>query len=451
MSNSVASNPPIKPRIIIHGGAGNIRRENLPTESYEAYRTSLLAVLKSASCLLSRPDAKALDVATHAVTLLEDNPLFNCGKGAVFTRAGTTELEASIMVSNGYRKRGVGCMTLTTVKNPIKLAREMLIRGEQVDGGGAQGHCQLSGKYMEKLAEDWGMDIVESDYFFTQKRWDEHIRGHRREVNATVQESVWNGDSFPRNRGHGEEFERHSRKNGVHAIQGTDSQKCCVQQPGKSEVPAPPPHIAHVYGDPSWDGHEYLPQGTVGAVVLDRFGTICTATSTGGLTNKLPGRIGDTPTLGAGFWAEEWTEDVSDAVEGEWELIQWDNISRGEDGEAYSSTMQIRHAIGLSGTGNGDSFLRTNAVRSAGAMSRFSSASIPLANAVSRIAGSGGELQKSAGDRWGKTGEGEGGMIGIELVGSKSSVVWDFNCGGMFRAWIDDVGKHNFMAFKEKY
>jgi L-asparaginase len=112
---------------------------------------------------------------------MEDNPLFNCSKGAVFTCAGTTELEASIMVSNGYRKRGVGCMMLKRVKNPIKLAREMLVKGEYSDGGGAQGHSQLSGEVLEELAEKWGLELVEQGYFFTQRRWDEHIRGLQKE------------------------------------------------------------------------------------------------------------------------------------------------------------------------------------------------------------------------------------------------------------------------------
>jgi L-asparaginase len=415
MVTSDLTKPQIKPRIIIHGGAGNIRRENLPKASYEAYRVSLLSILKSASCLLSKSGATALDVATHAVTLLEDNPLFNCGKGAVFTRAGTVELESSIMVSNGYRKRGVGCMTLKTVKNPIKLAREMLVKGEQTDGGGGQGHSQLSGEYLEKLAVDWGMDIVEQKYFFTERRWQEHMKGLMRER--------WD----PKTKQQGK-TDRFSPRQHFHQMQAGG--------------------LDHSNGGPSWDGHEYLPQGTVGAVVLDQFGTICVATSTGGLTNKLPGRIGDTPTLGAGFWAEEWMGDVVEPVEKGWEVVSFPDCDHsGED----TTTKQIRHAIGMSGTGNGDSFLRTNAVRTAGAVSRFSTPNISLADAVSHIAGPGGELQKSAGDGWGKTGEGEGGIIGIELVGSESSVVWDFNCGGMFRTWIDDAGEHRFMAFREEF
>ena len=112
MAEKRVSRPMIEPRIIIHGGAGNITRDNLPPRSYEAYQRSLLHVLAEAKHLLDAPDSTALDVAVHAVSLLEDDPLFNCGKGAVFTRAGTNELEASVMVSKGYKKRGVGCMLL---------------------------------------------------------------------------------------------------------------------------------------------------------------------------------------------------------------------------------------------------------------------------------------------------------------------------------------------------
>ena len=103
----------------------------------------------------------------------------------------------------------------------------------------------------------------------------------------------------------------------------------------------------------------------------------------------------------------------------------------------------------MSGTGNGDAFLRTAATRTAAAIARWSDRS--LDSSVQEVAGPGGELQRSAGDRWGKTGEGEGGIIGIELVDDVGRVVWDFNCGGMFRAWTDDHGKERVMVFKEQY
>ena len=337
----------------------------------------------------------------------------------LYSRA-CSEDKLQVMVSHGYRKRACGVVLVKTVKNPIKLAREMLVRGE-TDGsgvrtadqssnpsggaGGAQGHCCLGGETIEELAEEWGLEMVDENYFWTKKRWDEHKRGLR-------------GDSRPQ---------------------------------------------------------EYLPQGTVGCVVLDKYGTLCTATSTGGLTNKLPCRIGDTPTIGAGFLAEEWDESplergvrkgqqtapgyslrLGDAIDGVRNLLSdclpklyhYQPVSLPPSPAFGEKSSSIR-AVAMSGTGNGDSFLRTAAVRTAGAIVRFSPHR-SLASAVNQIAGSGGELQRSAGDRWG-SGEGEGGIIGIELIDGKGEVVFDFNCGGMFRCWVDELGKERVMVFKDEY
>lgn len=433
---SSSSSHPIAPRIIIHGGAGNVSRATLPPSSLAAYRASLTRILHlSHTALLSNPHATALDVATYAVSLFEDDALFNAARGAVFTRAGTNELEASVMVSSGHHKRGTGCMLLRHVKNPIKLAREILIRGDDVNGNGAQGHVQLSGEYVEGLAREWGLEMVEPDYFFTQRRWDEHLKGlSKGDAAATANAAV---------------------------VASTNDDN-----------------------DPSWDGHEYLPQGTVGAVVLDRHGTICTATSTGGLTNKLPGRIGDTPTLGAGFWAEEWAEDILMSYQPPPRppLLPASSpldklLSRGGDvagilADCLPSLMppaederagparpthdekhprSRRHAVGLSGTGNGDSFLRTAAARTVAAMQRFGGPGhSSLAEALRRVAGPGGELERSAGERWGRSGEGAGGFIGIELVGDEGKVEWDLNCGGMFRAWVDDGGRERVAVFADE-
>jgi len=192
------SSTSITPRLIIHGGAGNILPSNLPPSKYKAYHDSLLRILAETHRFLTSPastspssskHASALDTVTYAVTQLENNPLFNSGHGAVFTRDGINELEASVMVSKGKKKRGVGLMGLQHVKNPIKLAREMLIRGEKdLEGGngehrgpmacddnessGAQGHSQLHKFSAEKLAKQWGLEMVEPEYFFVQARWD---------------------------------------------------------------------------------------------------------------------------------------------------------------------------------------------------------------------------------------------------------------------------------------
>ena len=371
--------------------------------------------------------------------------MFNSGHGAVFTRDGVNELEASVMVSRGMKKRGVGVMGLRGVRNPIKLAREMLVRGEKdLEGGngehrgpmvsgagsgggeagryldgkgtGAQGHCQLHRYSAEKLAREWGLEIVEPSYFFVQARWDEHVKGLEKEKKGQ--------------------------------------------------------------GMATWDAKEFVPQGTCGAVALDSEGVLAVATSTGGMTNKLTGRIGDTPTLGAGFWAEEWEEEyafkeedmvkrvqqgpvlvLSDTLKGLMadclpSLTTYMPVQKDDDTFLAKGDKMFR-STAMSGTGNGDSFLRMNAVRTASAIAKYrgskSSHKTSLQEAITEVTGPGGDLEKSAGDRWKKTGEGEGGIIGIELTvvtdanGEKKSatshIVDDYNCGGMFRAAVDKHGK----------
>ncbi|KAL1637495.1 hypothetical protein SLS56_000633 [Neofusicoccum ribis] len=299
----------------------------------------------------------------------------------------------------------------------------------------------LAAPYVEELAEEWGLETVEPAYFFTQRRWDEHRKGLERGAGAVVSEDM-------------------------------------EALADRKENP----------NDPSWDGKEYLPQGTVGAVVLDASGTICAATSTGGLTNKLPGRIGDTPTLGAGYWAEEWLEDLASQALPRTAMpyqpppaaaSPLDKLSRGDIAGVLSDCLPSlagpspsttgaatpassssdekpppthrRRAVGMSGTGNGDSFLRVCAARTAAAIARFSApGGASLADALRWVAGPGGELQRSAGDRWKVTGEGEGGIIGIELVGAEGRVVYDLNCGGMFRAWVDDEGRERVAVFADE-
>ncbi|EAW18162.1 isoaspartyl peptidase/L-asparaginase [Aspergillus fischeri NRRL 181] len=458
MSDSIPAS--FKPALIIHGGAGNIQRSRLPPDLYAQYHASLLSYLRSTKDLLNS-GASALDAAVHAVSLLEDDELFNCGRGSVFTSAGTIEMEASVMVTTvnkttdeiaGSIKRGVGVMGLRNVRHPIQLARECLLRtGHDANGNpngdGGNVHSQLMAPYVEELARAWGLEFKPDRWFWTKRRWEEHRRG-------------LNGEAEPVS----------------------------------------------------------MSQGTVGCVCLDRWGNLVVATSTGGLTNKLPGRIGDTPTLGAGFWAEAWEEvlpeaegmgmvyrssmsdprDAEDASSGTaaikrmvaecippvvnrllWPDTRLRSLEHSSEKQALLEQEGLprrvkRRAVALSGTGNGDSFLRVAAARTACAMLRYSQASVPrsLADAVSAVAGPDGELQRSAGRRWGKTGEGEAGIIGIEAETvldatgaglhaeqqkslSRGKVVFDFNCGGMWRAWVEEdaTGKdvERVMVFREEY
>ncbi|KAI1141742.1 N-terminal nucleophile aminohydrolase [Hypoxylon sp. FL0543] len=449
----------VKPRLIIHGGAGNITPEKLGPGKYEQYRHALLTIVSKTDAYMRTPvpsDEKgspyaserkypsALDVATYAVTLLEDNPLFNSGHGAVFTRDGINELESSVMVSRGYAKRGVGLTGLRRVKNPILLAKAMLEHGDEDLGKkaepglalpdlasaglnipSAQAHTLIHGEAAETLARMYGLELVDLKYFFTQNRWDEHLRALEKEK----------------------------------AGQGLAT----------------------------WSAEEYLPQGTCGAVALDTDGVVCAATSTGGLTNKLTGRIGDTPVVGAGFWAEEWAEGSNQSrmfagpALDRWQrfraylgspgpIVQLSSTLRNLVADclptpfvyspiaqtafarrngSISQGLRTTRSIALSGTGNGDSFLRIAATRTVGSIARWGQ--LPAVDALRHVAGRGGDLENSAGDRWGRTGEGEGGMIGIEsiisrdvsgrVVSASAAILQDHNCGGMFRAWIDDDGK----------
>lgn len=237
-------------------------------------------------------------------------------------------------------------------------------------------------------------------------------------------------------------------------------------------------------GISTWDEEHFFPQGTCGAVALDSEGVVAVATSTGGMTNKLTGRIGDTPTLGAGFWAEEWEEEYTSKAESL--LLQsgpalilsdtlkgmmadcfpnpsiYTPIYTDIDLNLLSKHDRVFRSSAMSGTGNGDSFLRINAVRTASAIARYrgskSNHKTSLQEAITEVTGPGGDLVKSAGNRWRKTGEGEGGMIGIELTvvvdkdGKKKSavshIVDDYNCGGMFRAAVDKHGKAVMRVWK---
>ncbi|KAI1265479.1 L-asparaginase precursor [Xylariaceae sp. FL1019] len=437
----------LQPRIIIHGGAGNIKRENMSLEEYQEYRQALIGIVTKTHTYMTTPKTpssktspfshlsshqypSALESAVHAVTQLEDNALFNSGHGAVFTRDGYNELEASVMVSRGYAKRGVGVTGLRHVKNPILLAKAMLEHGNQDLGGepegaepnrrlnvpSAQGHTLIHGPAAGQLAVQYGLETVDPAYFFTQRRWDEHIRGLEKE------------------------------------------------KTGK--------------GVATWCPESYFPQGTCGAVALDENGVVCVATSTGGITNKLTGRIGDTPVVGAGFWAEEWTErgdpsGVRDDSSFSGAVVQLTDALKGLLADCLPTPslyrpvaplserrkqVYVTRSTAVSGTGNGDSFMRLAAARSVGAMAQW--AGISAASAVEAIAGRGGQLQQSAGHRWGIAGEGEGGMIGIESVVAKnelgevlytrSDIVHDHNCAGMFRAWIDDDGQPRMQIWHDE-
>ena len=357
------------------------------------------------------------------------------------------------MTTRGYQKRACAVVLLKHVKSPIKLAREMLLRGgrnghhgekenafkeSHSESESAQGHLCLGGETAERLAKAWGLEMVDKDYFWTKKRWQQHRRGLKKDHDQTAV--------------------------GGHLV----------------DIGADFDDSGFVSNGDDWDGIEYLPQGTTGCVALDQTGMICVATSTGGMTNKLPCRIGDTPTIGAGFWAEQWNDAplewpfrtptapfsiIRDSMYNLGRLLETCLPQLNSYSALPSSAQDLfnkltsqsqeekLHAVAVSGTGNGDSFLKLSAARTVGAIVRFSYPSVPprtLASAFNQIVGPGGEMQRSSGDQWGETGEGEGGMIGIELKGRKANVCWDFNCGGMFRCWGGSSGTTYVGVFREE-
>jgi beta-aspartyl-peptidase (threonine type) len=218
--------------IAIHGGAGTIDRSMDP-DLEQAYRKALEETLRMGRDLLEQGET-SLDVVEKVIRRLEDDPLFNAGKGAVFTHEGANELDAAIMDG---ATRGCGAVTgVTAIKNPISLARAVMEKSP---------HVFFSGKGAEAFAETMGFEKVEPDYFFTPKRWER-------------------------------------------------LQKVLAEEKAKAEV-----------------------HGTVGAVALDRHGHLAAATSTGGMTNKQFGRVGDVPVIGAGTYADDATAAISCTGHGE--------------------------------------------------------------------------------------------------------------------------------------
>lgn len=222
--------------IAIHGGAGVIPRHLLPQSREAHYRASLEASLDAGYAVLDR-GGSSLDAVSTAVRILEDDPLFNAGRGAALTRDGAAELDASIMDGRQQRAGAVACVRC--VKNPIDLARCVMEKSP---------HVLLVGAGAEAFALEHGFEAVPNEYFQTDER--------RRQLESS--------------------------------------------QRGQ--------RVSELVGSP---------QGTVGAVALDTEGNLAAATSTGGMTNKRAGRVGDSPIIGAGTYAKNGVCAVSTTGHGE--------------------------------------------------------------------------------------------------------------------------------------
>ncbi|MFQ5570076.1 MAG: isoaspartyl peptidase/L-asparaginase family protein [Rhodothermales bacterium] len=319
-----------KPRYVlaIHGGAGTMQRSDLTPELEAAYRTALTEALKAGYQVLG-DGGTSLDAVVAAIQIMEESPLFNAGKGAVFTREGTVELDASIMDG---RTRNAGAVTgVKHIESPIALAR--LVMEESP-------HVMMTGAGAEAFAKEHNIEMVPNETFYTERR--------RRQLEQVQQQ------------------ERGRTPSGGALLFDTDRE-------------------AHA--------HKY---GTVGAVAVDQAGNLAAGTSTGGMTNKQFGRVGDSPIIGAGTYADNETGAIS-------------------------------------ATGHGEYFIRGVVAYDIAAMMRYAGLSlVEAANAV--IMGRLGELG------------GTGGIIAIDRDGH---IAMPFNTPGMYRGAIDAEGNVEVYIYRD--
>ena len=303
-------------RLVIHGGAGAISRSRLTPEREQAYRQVLAESLTAGHAVL-KAGGSSVDAVIAAVVVMEDSPLFNAGKGAVFSHEGRNELDASIM--DGATRMAGAVAGVTTIRNPIRAAHAVMTKSA---------HVMLIGHGAETFAAGQGLAIADPAYFYTQHRWDQLQK-------AIAEEQVLRDHDM--------------------------------------ESSAPSPN-----GDEKY--------GTVGAVALDCYGNLAAGTSTGGLTNKRYGRVGDSPIIGAGTYADN-------------------------------------RSVAVSATGSGEVFIRTAAAFNTAAQVRLQQ--IPVAEAADRTLA---EIAALGGD---------GGLIVLDAAGNFAA---RFNTSGMYRGAIGDDG-----------
>ncbi len=302
--------------IVIHGGAGNISRQNLSAESEKAHLDKLNEALSVGEKIL-KEGGKGIDAVIKVIQILEESPLFNAGKGAVFNHEGINELDASIM--DGQTLNAGAVTGITDVKSPIELAYRVMTNSN---------HVILSGKGASEFAKKEGLEMVDNKYFYTKERWD------------NLQKALEN-----------------EKKN----------------EKGIKEK-----------------------HGTVGCVVLDKYGNLAAGTSTGGMTNKRYGRIGDSPIIGAGTYANNAT-------------------------------------CAVSGTGHGEYFIRNVVAYSISAMMEYKGSS--LAEATEYV------INKKLKDMGG-----DGGLIAVDKDGN---IAFPFNTSGMYRAYVKAGGERVVGVFKD--
>ena len=243
--------------LVLHGGAGVIERSTMKPDTEKLYRAGLEEALRAAAAILDR-GGTSLDAVETGIRLLEDNPLFNAGKGAVFTADGKNELDAAIM--NGATLQAGSVAGVTRTRNPISLARAVMERSP---------HVMLIGNGADEFALSLGLQAEPPAYFFTERRWE-----------SLVQQLTKEGKPLP-----------------------------------PRPAGAPPSPAVPLSAMETPQTHKY---GTVGIVALDRHGNLAAGTSTGGVQAKRWNRVGDTPIIGAGTYASNQSCAVSATGTGEY-------------------------------------------------------------------------------------------------------------------------------------
>lgn len=303
--------------LALHGGAGTILKSEMTPELETAYLTGLEQALQTGMSVLEK-GGSSLDAVCETVKALEDNALFNAGKGSVFTNAGTHEMDAAIM--EGYSLNAGAVAGVKNVRNPIQLALEIMKHS---------GHVFLCGEGALEFAGKQKIPIEPDSYFFSQYRYDQWLRVRETEVYK----------------------------------------------------------LDHSATDTKF--------GTVGAVALDIHGNLAAATSTGGMTNKKFGRVGDSPVIGTGTYANNKT-------------------------------------CAISCTGHGEPFIRAVAAYDVSCLMEYRGLSLQEAMDI--------VVNKKLTDI-----EGEGGMIGIDRLGNVTMI---FNCPGMYRAMQTSQGQKQIAIYK---
>ena len=312
--------------IVIHGGAGTILKENMTPELEKQYTDKLNEALKAGYDTLSR-GGTSTDAVVVAIKVMEDSPLFNAGKGSVFTADGKNEMDAAIM--DGKTLKAGAVAGVRTIKNPITVARCVMDKSQ---------HVMMVGSGAEKFAKTCKCDTADAAYFFEQKRGDQ-----LQKIKKTEKTELDHGSS----------------------IKASDIE----------------------FNDKKF--------GTVGVAALDQFGNLAAGTSTGGMTNKKFGRVGDAPIIGAGTYANNKT-------------------------------------CAVSCTGHGEFFIRATVAHDVSALMEYKGLS--LEKAADEVVNK--KLKEMGG---------EGGLVGIDV---KGNITMPFNSAGMYRGYMKSDGKTEVLIYK---